>query len=330
VPELIVKKRFISNVGLTNYYPDKIVVTQLDSIINVSKRFSFVPLLIDLCKNYDGMIFLNPSFDWAWRCMVIKIVLLGKIKIVFFDMLLPRPYSIGDYFRAYIKRIVFKFVDRFIFLHKDISGYFRYFRIEKNKCTYVPFKANNIDIISKYQITDNGYLLSCGASYRDYVLLAKALQHYSCHTTVVLPEDNLAGFHHSIIDETLFNDKVTIIRHDFSQESWYKILSECRAVVLPIRSDAIQCAGLSVYLEAMAFGKPVVITEGPATRDLLTEESAAICPADDPVALSEAMKRVMEDENYRMRLIKNGYEYVHSLGGEDRLVKDILKVLVAV
>jgi glycosyltransferase involved in cell wall biosynthesis len=323
-------KYFVSNVTLTNYYPDEVLVTSIDELIdNDGNRFiSFLLLCLKL-RSFNGLIILNPSFDWAWRSIVIKLFSLGRIKIIFFDMLLSRPYSIGDHLRAYIKYFAFKFVDRFIFLHKDTSGYLKFFGIKKINCTYVPFKANNLDNIAKYQISDNGYLLSCGASYRDYILLAKALQHYSCQTKVVLPDDQLAGYHHSVINQTLFNDNVTIIRHDFKKDSWYKILAECRAVVLPIRSDTIQCAGISVYLEAMAFGKPVVITEGPATKGLLTDEIAAICPQDNPAALSEAIKRVMEDENYRIKLSKNGYEYAQSLGGEDRLVKDILKVLVS-
>jgi glycosyltransferase involved in cell wall biosynthesis len=229
---------------------------------------------------------------------------------------------------ASIKKGVFKFIDKFIFLHKDTSGYFEYYGISKYKCIYVPFKANNIDQLSNYQISDHGYLLSCGASYRDYILLANALKRYPCKTVIVLPVAQSACYHHSIIDEALFDDNVRIIRHNFNKDSWYDILSKCRAVALPIRSDSIQCAGISVYLEAMAFGKPVIITEGPATRGLLTGDTAVVCPPNDPIAFSVAIKKVMENNEYRQTLSKNGYTYVKSLGGENRLVKDILNVLI--
>lgn len=318
-------KNYISNVNLTNYYPDRLTITHINTI---QKDNNIISMLIALYGKYDGVIILNPSFNWAWRCMVIKIFFLGKKRIVFFDMLLSKPRLARDYLKAYIKRFVLKFVDKFIFLHKDISGYNKYFGIKKSKCVYIPFKANNIDKIEEYQIVDNGYLLSCGASHRDYILLANSLKLYPCETKIVLPEPQLAEYNNSIIDETLFNEKVNIVRHDFKPQTWYKIMAGCRAVVLPIRYDAIQCAGISVYLEAMAFGKPVIITEGSATKGLLTEETAAICPPNDPVALSEAIKRVMEDKNYRIRLSAKGSEYVKSLGGVERLVRDILKVLI--
>lgn len=321
--------KFVSNVRLTNYFQDRVIVEPISSIIGETHRFKFLKLLSSIVCKYDGLLVLNPSFYWAWLGMNIKILSFCRKKIVFYDTNLHRPYSYIDFLKAYIKKFVFKFIDRFIVMHKDTSEYLRYYGIPIHKCIYVPFKANNIDKLSKYNITDKGYLLSCGASYRDYVLLASALKLYSCRVTIVLPDAQMAGYHNSIIDETMFGDNVTIIRHDFKPNSWYKVLSECRAVVLPIRSDALQPAGISVYLESMAFGKPVVITEGPSTSGILTEELAAICPPDDPYSLSKAIKKVMEDEVYRMNLSRNGNEYAKSLGGEDRLVKDILNVLVS-
>lgn len=322
--------KFVSNVSLTNYFPDRVFVVPINSILSDRKRFKFISLLFAILCRYDGLLILNPAFYWAWLGMNIKILSFGRKKIVFYDTNLHRPNSYIDFLKAYIKKIVFKFIDRFIVMHKDTSAYLRYYGITNNKCIYVPFKANNMDKLSEYRIVDKGYLLSCGASYRDYVLLAAALKLYSCRVTIVLPDARMAGYHNSIIDETMFGDNVTIIRHDFEPDSWYKVLSECRAVVLPIRSDALQPAGISVYLESMAFGKPVVITEGPSTSGMLTEELAAICPPDDPVSLSESIKKVMEDEEYRIKLSRNGHEYARSLGGEDRLVKDILNVIAAV
>jgi glycosyltransferase involved in cell wall biosynthesis len=322
-------RTYISNAELTNYYPEKIIVTSINKI-NTKSKHKFLNLLV-LIPSYlksDGLLVFNPSFKWTLCGAIIKILSLGKKKIVFFDLLLPRPISGGDRIRAIIKRIVFMFVDKFIFLHKDISGYSKYYGIRNLKCAYVPFKANNIKIVSEHEIRDDGYLLSCGASYRDYKQLACSLKIYSCHTLIVLPEINAANYHQSIIDESLFENNVTIVRHDFDNTSWNKILSKCRAVVLPIRSDAIQSAGISVYLEAMAFGKPVIITQGPATKDLLTEEMAAIVAPDNPAALAEAIKRVMEDEKYRTKLGQAGRNYAESLGGEDRLVKDILQILI--
>lgn len=324
--------KVFSNATLTNYFPESLNIKSGEEIdLKGTRKITSGVALIQHLLQYDIILILNPSFNWFLKCTAIKLLSLGRIKIVFFDVLLPKPYSLKDNIKAFIKRLSFKFADRFIFLHKDTSGYSRYYGIKAKKCIYIPFKANNINMLSDFEVHDLGYLLSCGASYRDYNLLAKALKIYPCKTIILLPDKNQIEYHHSIIDEELFNNNamVEIVRHDFNRKSWNDILSKCRAVVLPIRSDVVQCAGISVYLEAMAFGKPVIITEGPATKGLLSQEIAAICPPDNPESLAAAIKKIWEDEEYRKILGNVGRNYALSLGGEDRLVKDILKTIIS-
>ena len=320
-------KNILSNVSITNHYPDQVLVTPITAVRFGKGPFAFFKSLYIQLTRYTGILVFNPSFFWILKSALFKLFSLGKIRIFYFDMLLHRPYSLKDSLKAFVVKIFLKLVDRFIFLHKDISGYSKYYGIPKSKSVYIPFKANNFDKISKYPIEDYGYLLSCGASYRDYKLLAEALKLYPCPTKIVLPKNSLADYHHSIIDETSFGDTVEIIRHDFNPDSWYALLSKCCVVALPIRADVIQCAGISVYLEAMAFGKPVIITEGAATRGMLTDEVAALCPVGDATAFAAAIKKIMTDSAYRSTIALAGRRYALSLGGEDRLVKDILGVL---
>ncbi len=55
-----------------------------------------------------------------------------------------------------------------------------------------------------------------------------------------------------------------------------------------------------VLLEAMAAAKPVISTAYMGTRDILTEESGAIVPAEDEKEFAAAMVRVLQDEELRM------------------------------
>jgi glycosyltransferase involved in cell wall biosynthesis len=75
----------------------------------------------------------------------------------------------------------------------------------------------------------------------------------------------------------------------------------------------------------MALGKPVIISEGTSTRGILTKNEAEIVPSEDPDSLALAIKKIWDDKDYRECLAKNGKKYALSLGGEERLVKDILK-----
>lgn len=324
-------KKFLSNIEVTNYFPEEVLIDILPCRLNSIKNlFSAV---VWTCRNkriYCGILFINPSFFCFCFSYVVKVMTWSKFKVVYFDLLLPNPRSAKEKLFAFIKKVLFSEVDLFIFLQRDVSGYLEKYKIKHEKCTYVPFKANNYEQLEQFEVKDEGYLLACGASYRDYKLLAKALEFLYFPVKIVLPEQEQSAYHRSVIDEQDFGENVEIIRHDFDRDTWYGYLANCRCVVLPIRPDVIQCAGISVCLEAMAFGKPVVISEGPATRQILTNTMAGIFPPGDHRQLAQIIQNIWEDEGYRQKLSRTGQAYALSLGGEERLVKDISRALLEV
>jgi len=322
-------KRYLVNLELTNYFADEVFVEPLPNNLKIKKNFfAILRHVFDNRKSFDGILLFNPSFFWFLAAFLLKLATLFRFRVVIFDLLLQRPETIKDKAVALVKRILLAPVDLFLFLHRDVSGYTEYYGIDPGRCRYIPFKANNYEVLKDFEITDAGYALSCGASHRDYRLLGKALTLVDVPMKIVLPQKVLSDYHNSVIDEDAFGENVEIIRHDFDRTSWYEYLSKCRCVVLPIRSSAIQCAGISVYLEAMAFGKPVIISEGPSTRDILTSSEAAIFPPGDSKALASMIDRVWKDEAYRQSLGHAGQTYALALEGEERLVKDILRALI--
>jgi len=59
-------------------------------------------------------------------------------------------------------------------------------------------------------------------------------------------------------------------------------------------------------LEAMACGRPVIASNIPGIKDVITnEENGILIPTRDPVALANAILRLMEDHSLRLRLGKN-------------------------
>ncbi len=78
-------------------------------------------------------------------------------------------------------------------------------------------------------------------------------------------------------------------------------------VVLPQRPDAYpygsEGGGLTALLEAMAMGKPVVVTERAILKDYVDDGvEALIVPPEDPAALREAVERVLGDRELASRL----------------------------
>jgi glycosyltransferase involved in cell wall biosynthesis len=71
-----------------------------------------------------------------------------------------------------------------------------------------------------------------------------------------------------------------------------------------------------------------VISAGPGVSDLLRDE-AVIVPAEDPVALAEAVRRLWEDDSLRARVAETGRRYALELGGEPELRLRILEAVTA-
>lgn len=75
-------------------------------------------------------------------------------------------------------------------------------------------------------------------------------------------------------------------------------------VAVPVR-DVFQPSGYSVALQAMACGKPVVLSRNKGLWDTEVLESGQNCilvPPGDPGALAGAVHRLQSDESLRMRM----------------------------
>lgn len=76
-------------------------------------------------------------------------------------------------------------------------------------------------------------------------------------------------------------------------------LRQAKAVVLPSFTESCPYS----LIEAMAFGKPAVVSSLPGTRDMVEDgASALLVPPGDPAALATALERVLEDESLARRL----------------------------
>ena len=268
-------------------------------------------------RKYDVFLVFNADADEMLLAFLNRFMWRHKTTVVFYDLNLHLPHNFKAKIFCFIKRVLLTGVDRFFCMHKDMSSYQRYYNVSENKCHYIPFKANNYHILSRYLPNDGDYVLSCGAeTTRDFNTLLKAITVLNYPCKVVLPAKDAAKIHNTYLDEGDFPKNVEIVRRNYDFNSWNQYPADARLVVIPIQKKALQPAGISVYLEAMALGKPVIISDSTSTRGILTENEAEIVPAEDPDSLALAIKKLWEDKDYRGRLAENGKKYALSLGGE--------------
>lgn len=283
--------------------------------------------LIFLAAKSD--VFLIPLPDWDSLVVgfLAKIISREKTKIVVYEIILQKPNSIKTYLKAYFQTVLLWGVDKFICHHKDTSGYEKYYKINKDKFCYVPFKANNYNMLSSIEVKDGDYILACGASCRDYDTFVKSIMNLGYSTKIVLPEENVAKFHHTALKFKESASNIEVVRHDFNIESWNEYIAKARVVVIPIKKGTIQSAGISVLLEALALGKPVVITEGEATRGIITPDVAMIVPPEDIIMMTRAIQKIWCDDEFRIVLSKNAKDFALKFGDTDRMMNDIFHAI---
>lgn len=84
------------------------------------------------------------------------------------------------------------------------------------------------------------------------------------------------------------DERVTLLPY---RSDWWGLLKTAAVFVSPSRSEGQP----NVVLEAMIAPCPLVVSDIPAHRDILDDQSALIVPVDDPAALATAVERVFVD-----------------------------------
>lgn len=81
-------------------------------------------------------------------------------------------------------------------------------------------------------------------------------------------------------------------------ETFTDLMRRSRAVVVPVRGGIERSAGQTVFLNAMALGKPVVVTDSFVARDYVEDgRTGIIVPPGDPGSLRRALEWVLDPAN---------------------------------
>jgi glycosyltransferase involved in cell wall biosynthesis len=277
-------------------------------------------------KGAAAIFISNPGKEELLFIFLVKALYRSRLKVFVFDLIMQGMSARHNRLLAGTKRKLLSAVDVFIFIHKDVSGYEQNYAIPRSRCQYVPFKANNFDLAEKIIGKDGDYVVALGASQRDYRLLIDAVRGSAIPLKIILPEASIKA-HRALIGDDVLPENVQHVKTLVDRLAWSRYLAESRFVVIPIIPGAIQPAGISVYLEAMVLGKPVVITRGASTEGILHDDLAVLVQPGDMHALRKAVQSVWDDGPLRQRLSENGRKYALSLGDHGRLLGDLRSVI---
>ena len=114
-------------------------------------------------------------------------------------------------------------------------------------------------------------------------------------------------------------EEVIVIKGRVSKDELEEAYAACDLLVLPSFAEGMP----TVILEAMARGKPVVATDIPGVKEYFSQTAILVQPG-EPHRLSEAIVRVLNDEQLRRRLGREGRRLVESRFTWDIILKQLV------
>jgi len=132
------------------------------------------------------------------------------------------------------------------------------------------------------------YIFAYGNSDRDFDTLLKAVQGLG-HQTIILSQQ--------FAPRRPVPPGVQIVSDRVSMPKIQEIIQAAAVVVVPLEHYRV-AAGQNSLLEAMALGRPVIVTENFATREYTVHgRTALLCPAGDAACMAQLLRQVFADRS---------------------------------
>lgn len=268
----------------------------------------------------------NPPYLWP-LCMLRWLWPFGACQLISVDIMFVQPVGWKQRLAAWGRKLLLKRVDHFIHYFKDLDAYRRYFGISEDRSTYVPFKVNSWEQMppASELSADGDYVFTGGRSLRDTDTFLQAMRRVNYPAVLLYHDPKRMETDGTFLALHDLPANVRAVEDNGSSDSWLDHLRRAKLVVIATLPSSIRAIGISSYLVAMALRKCVIITAGPATKNILTDE-AIIVPPGDPAALTDAVRRAWEDAALRETTAAAGRRYAEHLGGVARFVADIIVV----
>lgn len=264
----------------------------------------------------------------VWMLALLETLLPNRNRyLVVVDMILTVPTTLRERCVAFLRSLLLARVDLFITYARNTERLREIYHLSASRFEHVPFKVNDREMVMNMESRDEGYIVVAGQTRRDFATFHRAIEGLSMPVRIVARGQEVLSKHGSILDSQGWSEHVALVRDAATTEAFLTEIARARLVVLPILEKNITPSGVGICLAAMALGKCVVISEGPAADGLVDEGQALVVQAGDWVALRDAIVTAWADPELRAATARRGFDYAMSLGDERRLHRDTFEAI---
>lgn len=209
------------------------------------------------------------------------------------------------------------YVDLFTCCSKDHCGYCaEMFGEPPERFRFVPFGVEDVRDRVEKKAQSGEFVLSVGRSNRDWDFLINALGGTEYSVRIVCDE----------LKREDIPENIRIFK-DVWGEKTLEFFRDCRVVVIPILDGRV-AAGETVLLQAMCFGKPVIVARpGGKWEEYITCGETGFVVEKEGDSLRDALELLKKEEIYSdiSRNCRQSYEEQFSLSGYGRRIGRIVK-----
>jgi glycosyltransferase involved in cell wall biosynthesis len=267
-----------------------------------------------------------------------------------------RHVTIGHRLTAAKKRIFFRWfrvhthIDRIaVHARRQLELAVAELGIPAGRIAFVPYCVDT-DFWRPRPVAEERLICSAGLEFRDYPVLMRAVDGLDAHVVIGAASHWSKRQNSAAVDELPANVKVD----SFDYHALRELYARAAIVVVPLTDVDFQ-AGITTILEAMAMGKPVIVTATAGQTDVVQdrrrgvrgmptrpisllerladqhgidlESNGMYVPPDDPVALRRAIVYLLDHPAERARLGAAGRRMVEQLLTVDQFA-DRIRALV--
>ena len=242
---------------------------------------------IKLCEHhnmYDVMVFINPIVGIFFSGL--SRALRRKQNITIGGFLFEQKQShIYFWLRKIIVNVCYKHVNKiFVYGESEINYYESLFPKLSGKFHYVRYGRDFIYSNKQNFQYPRPYISSGGRSNRNYNTLAEALEMLQEKSFNM---DCLVATRPECVT-SIIKDSPMKILYGITLNQFGSFLEGSSIFVLPLKNITLS-AGHMAMLEAMSYGKPIIVTDIPAIRDYVSEKEVFCYDPDNSKDLADCI-----------------------------------------
>jgi len=153
--------------------------------------------------------------------------------------------------------------------------------VDPDRVHFTPFPHTLYDDALDAPTSDGGYVFAGGNSLRDYDLLEAAVAGTGIEVHIAAKWQGGGAK----------NVQARVLTH----EQFMTDLADCGVCVVPLHRT-VRSAGQQTYLNAMALGKLVIVTDAPGVTDYIEDGVTGVITAPEPDALRAAIIDALDPE----------------------------------